>query len=175
MAHPLLGYHKHWNIYCEERQDKPGELRGQGSVSNLTVADQQVQPLANDASGDVYYLVDPTDIAGGASNRPGTSRAAAAMINLPATGALSAAPTSSSRPTQLVTVAAAATATAAERGPQESARADLRMLSAANITQLREIKNRHSCLAEITTSGKGRTKENIAAEFRQKLQAMLGE
>ncbi|WIA20091.1 hypothetical protein OEZ85_005950 [Tetradesmus obliquus] len=50
VAHPLLGYHKHWSIYKAERQDDAGELKARGRASNLRLLSFTYPPAGTSSS-----------------------------------------------------------------------------------------------------------------------------
>lgn len=166
VAHPLLGYYKHWHIYCEERQDKPRELCGRGSVSNITVVNCQV---SSSLTRDVQYLVDPAEIAAGDLKSP-KATAAAGVVNIQVTAGSAS---SSAAAAAAVPLAVPAAAAAEVYDQLQLAQQDLQQLDGATLKQLREIISKHPCLSKITTSGTGRSKEAIANDIRQQLQALL--
>lgn len=42
VVHPLLSFHKHWEIYKSEMQDAKGELKLRGSVENCVIGGQSL-------------------------------------------------------------------------------------------------------------------------------------
>ena len=171
VTHPLLGYHKHWKLYCEEKQDDGRELGGQGAAREVEVASFQVSKP--DFTRDVQYLVSSQEIHDHGEYKK-TTASAAPLINIQVTAAAaaSAAPVVMAR-SPAASVARPSQARVQRGSVPETVLADLRMLNSANRTQLKEVIERHACLKEVKTGSNKHVQRNnatIAEEIRQALQ-----
>jgi hypothetical protein len=80
VAHPLLGYHKHWQVYCEERQDLKRELNARGKASNVRLVSFSYPPevVTNARPAAVRGEARQTGAYQAGSSSAGSSAAAAA-------------------------------------------------------------------------------------------------